>query len=116
MFEGTIAQPIPDGVSELQGVGDMWQSYDVWLRFRATDAAIAAIIHDGFERVSYGRVADRFRLPRGYDRFRPDWAPPTEQVECYEATRSCPWSTAGGRQYLLIDRTTGTVYARADGD
>src|SRR3954471_16209147 len=40
IFEGVIREGIPTGVRELQGVGDMWQSYNVWLRFQAPDTFI----------------------------------------------------------------------------
>lgn len=115
MFEGVLLRPVPGGVRDLQGVGDMWQSYSVWLRFRGTDEAIQQIVTDGFVRTSRADAAPHFHLPNGYDLFDPVWAPPVERCEYYRAARRCPWSEGGGRQWLLIDRESGVVYACAEG-
>jgi hypothetical protein len=115
MFEGVIVSPIPEDVSRVEGVGDMADTYYVWLRFRATDRFIDALITSGYNRAEWPEVELRVRLPNvypGYHKFNPPWAPEAiAKKECYEGHPECPWSPeAQPTHYLVIDRSTGTVY------
>lgn len=110
MFSYVIESPIPPTVSNLQGVGDTWQGYSLYLRFNAPDADVDRIIATGFQPAAWSDISYRFNLPQGYDRFSPPWNPAAiSNKECYEADATNQW-THGGTHYLVIDRSTGTVY------
>jgi len=110
MFQYVILNPIPASVANLQGVGDTWQGYSLYLRFNASEADIDALIAQGYKPTTWQSISDWFALPPGYDRFKPAWNPgaiPTK--ECYEMEVQNPW-THEGTHYLVIDRSSGTVY------
>ena len=111
MFQHVIQKPIPASVANLQGVGDTWQGYSLYLRFNASKADIDAVIAQGFKPATWQSISFRFNLPSGYDRFTPAWGPgsiPTK--ECYELSNLKNGWTHSGTHYLVIDRSTGTVY------
>jgi hypothetical protein len=114
MFEGLIESPVPEDVREIEGVGDLWQSYNIWLRFKASDAFIESLLAQGYVRVAWEQVAGHMRLPdqSGYHRFRPSWNPEAiEGKECFAGYIRCRWSGQhSGEHFLVIDRRTGTVY------
>jgi hypothetical protein len=115
MFEGVIASPVPEDVSSVQGVGDLADTYYVWLRFRATNRFIDALIESGYHPAEWPEVETKVRLPNshpGYQRFNPPWAPElVAKKECYEGEPACLWSPdAPPTHYLVIDRSIGTVY------
>ena len=111
MFQYVIQNPIPSSVTNLQGVGDTWQGYSLYLRFNASDADIDAVIGQGFKPATWQSVSRRFKLPPEYDRFRPAWKPEAISTkEFYELSDVSNTWTGSGTHYLLIDRSAGTVY------
>src|SRR5204863_10114071 len=62
MFEGVIVSPLPEDVSHVEGVGDMADTYYVWLRFRATNRFIDALIASGYRPAEWPEVELRVRL------------------------------------------------------
>lgn len=111
MFQYTIQNPIPASITNLQGVGDTWQGYCLYLRFNASKADIDAVIAQGFKPAKWADISHRFALPPGYDRFTPDWDPASlSKKECYELSSVKNGWTGSGTHYLVIDRSTGTVY------
>ncbi len=110
MFQHVIRNPIPPSVKNLQGIGDTWQGYSLYLRFTASDADIDSLVAGGYRPVAWEKIAFRFALPTGYDRFKPSWDPDAIATkECYEADGMLN-SWGNGFHYLAIDRRTGTVY------
>lgn len=78
MFAAVLQKPIPASVTQLQGVGDTWQGYQLFLRFQAADADIKSLLQLGYEVVDCDEIAYDFRLPdQSYDRFKPPWQPKT---------------------------------------
>ncbi len=111
MFEYTIQKPIPASVTNLQGVGDTWQGYNLYIRFQASDADIDALIALGFEPDTWQSISNRFDIPNGYDSFKPGWSPASIAIkECYSFDDVSNSWTGSGSHYLVIDRSTGTVY------
>ena len=111
MFQYTIRNPIPASVKNLQGVGDTWQGYSLYLRFNASDADIDSLIAQGFKPATWQSIASRFKLPAGYDRFTPKWNPASIAAkQCYKLDNVQNGWTHSGAHYLVIDRSTGTVY------
>ncbi len=111
MFQYTIQNPIPGSVKNLQGVGDTWQGYSIYLRFNASKADIDALIAQGFKPATWASISYRFKLPPGYDRFTPDWDPASISTkECYELSNVKNGWTHSGTHYLVIDRSSGIVY------
>ena len=110
MFSYVIESPVPTTVTNLEGVGDTWQGYSLYLRFHAPDADINRIIASGYQPASWSDISYRFNLPPGYNLFSPSWSPASiSNKECYEADVTNQW-TRGGTHYLVVDRSTGTVY------
>ena len=110
MFSHLIPSPIPPTITKLEGVGDTWQGYSLYLRFQAPDADIDRIITSGGFRPAAWSDTWRFSLPDGYDRFSTPWSPTSIATkECYVADVTNPW-THSGTHYLIIDRSTGNVY------
>jgi hypothetical protein len=111
MFQYVILNPIPASVTNLQGVGDTWQGYSLYLRFEASKADIDAVIAKGYKPATWQSISYRFVLPPAYDRFEPPWNPeaiPTK--ECYEMENVKNGWTPQGTHCLVIDRSSGTVY------
>ena len=111
MFQYVVVNPIPASVTKLQGVGDTWQGYSLYLRFDASKADIDALIAQGFKLTTWQSISYRFTLPPNYDRFNPPWDPGTiPSKECYEMQNVKNGWTHQGTHYLVIDRSSGTVY------
>ncbi|MCE5277552.1 MAG: hypothetical protein ABFD92_14375 [Planctomycetaceae bacterium] len=111
MFQYTIQNPISASITNLQGVGDTWQGYSLYLRFNASKADIDAVIAQGFKPATWASISFRFKLPAGYDRFTPAWDPASISTkECYELSDVKNGWTHQGTHYLVIDRSTRTVY------
>ena len=104
MFEHLIASPVPAEVTQLQGVGDTWQGYSLWLRFNAPDAFIRTLTENGYAAVPCNK--EMFVLSPGYDLFDPPWNPSVTQ--CYEGQIFNDWGN--GFHTLGIDSQTDTVY------
>jgi hypothetical protein len=111
MFRYTIRDPIPASVSNLEGVGDTWQGYLIYLRFQTSESDIDSLIASGYQSIKCPAIADRFVLPKGYNRFKPSWNPNLlSSKQCYEADDIKNRWTGSGSHYLLVDRKSGTVY------
>jgi hypothetical protein len=111
MFKYIIRDPIPLSIKHLEGVGDTWQGYSIYLRFQASDVDINALIAAGYKPVKCQIIADHFVLPTGYDRFKPSWNPKLSSDRvCYEDNEVKNSWTHSGAHYLLIDRKSRTVY------
>lgn len=116
MFRYTIEDPIPPGITNLQGVGDTWQGYNLFLRFGASDADIDAIIAKGYEPTTWAEVSEHFEMPESYNLFTPRWAPDSiVSKECHELVGVSNSWTGHGWHYLVIDRDSGTVYFHGGG-
>ncbi|MEX1015269.1 MAG: hypothetical protein WDZ31_00885 [Phycisphaeraceae bacterium] len=110
MFENVVLSPVPSSVTDLQGIGDTWQGYSLYLRFGAADVDIDAIIAHDYRPTQWSNIEWRFQLPPGYDQFISQWEPSRiKEPECYEADLSNNWTHAG-THYLVIDRSRGVVY------
>lgn len=115
MFEAVLMSPVVGGVSDLQGVGDTWQGYSLYLRFTATSDCIDSLIATGYRDVYWSDIEEEFDLPAGYDRFDPDWAPGAIcDKDCYFDEVENSW-THSGTHWLVVDRESGTVYFRGLG-
>ena len=111
MFQYTIQNTIPTSVTKLQGVGYTWQGYSLYLRFNASKTDIDALIAQGFQPATWASISYRFNLPTAHDRFTPEWNPASISTkECYELSDVKNGWTHNGTHYLVIDRSTGTVY------
>ena len=111
MFQYVIMNPIPASVKNLQGVGDTWQGYSLYLRFTAAMHDIDAVIAEGFQPVEWKSISSWFVLRPGYDKFSPAWHPEAiAKRECYEMDNVSNDWTGSGSHYMVIDRGTGTVY------
>ncbi|MGK7905704.1 MAG: hypothetical protein AB4040_00540 [Synechococcus sp.] len=110
MFVHLLVDPVPTGVTQLEGVGDTWQGYRIYLRFNADKTVLASILATGFEQTSCADIKDRFDLPNGYDQFSSPWNPHTmTEAECYEADVSNDWTSSGSHS-LIADPEATTVY------
>jgi hypothetical protein len=111
MFRYTIRDPIPASVRHLEGVGDTWQGYSIYLRFQTSQSDIDALIASGYQPIKCPAIADRFVLPKGYNRFKPSWNPNlSSSNRCYEANAIKNKWTGSGSHYLVVDPKSGTVY------
>jgi hypothetical protein len=110
MFEHIIQKPLPPSVTKLQGCGDIWQGYSIYLRFHASPEFISKLLASGWRPTEWKRIEDHFRLPSPeYDRFTPAWTPDAiKEKECYEG--QFPNSSGNGTHYLLLDRANGILY------
>lgn len=112
MFAAVLQKPMPTSVTQLQGVGDTWQGYQLFLRFQAADADIEALIQSGYEGVDCDAIASDFRLPnQSYDSFNPPWQPQTMSTkECWIVNQVSNAWTSSGTHHLIIDRSQNLIY------
>jgi hypothetical protein len=115
MFAAVIADPIPTEVTALQGVGDTWQGYQLFLRFTAPEA-IRNALFASYEETPCEDLLLRLALPDpAYDQFTPSWTPQTViDPACYTAEVSNAW-TYGGSHIILVDAATNQVYFQGIG-
>ena len=88
VFETLIAQPIPDEVTDLQGVrADSMQGYVAFLRFRAPSLAAAGLAGPHYRPVACQEIRPYFQLP-GFiaSPFSPPWSMPAASELCVEAS------------------------------
>lgn len=118
MFEILIAQPLPDNISDLQGVGDTEQGYSIFLRFQTGMPFIVSHLREGYKEVDCKEVLSHLELPKGYDRFTPSWDPGAiEPAICYRSVNSVTNSwTQQGHHYFLVDARTLTIYFHGVGE
>jgi len=112
MFAAVLQKPIPASVPQLQGVGDTWQGYQLFLRFQAADADIQSLLQSGYESVDCDAISSDFRLPDpSYERFDPPWQPQTISTqECWTANPVSNSWTSSGTHYLIIDRQNKLIH------
>lgn len=112
MFEAVLQKPIPASVTQLQGVGDTWQGYQLFLQFQAAHTDIESLIQSGYETVDCAAISTQFRLPdRAYDRFDPPWENLNIAAkDCYSANGLTNSWTGSGSHYLMLDRRNKVVY------
>ena len=110
MFAAVIANPIPPEVTELQGVGDTWQGYQLFLRFTAPEATRMQLF-EAYTPVPCDEVMPRLALPEpAYDKFAPVWTPQTVvDPACATAVVSNEW-TYIGTHTILIEAATNEFY------
>ncbi len=117
MFEYVLASPVPTDVVDLQGGGDTWQGYNLWLRFRASENTIQQLLTHEYEPVECTQVLPYLELKHTEIRFQPPW-----QFESIKDPQ-CHWTTDiitntwthAGQHYLLIDMDMQEVYFRGIG-
>lgn len=69
------------------------------------------MIAQGYKPTTWTSISYRFDLPAGYDPFTPDWNPASISTKKYYEFSNVKNAWAhSGRHYLVIDRSTGTVY------
>lgn len=112
MFAAVLQTPIPDSITQLQGVGDTWQGYQVFLRFQATEADIQSILQSGYESVDCDEIESNLQLPDpSYDRFDPPWQPQAISTnQCWTANSVSNAWTGSGTHHLLIDQKAKWIY------
>lgn len=117
MFAAVLQKPIPDSITQLQGVGDTWQGYQLFLRFQAAEDDIQSLLQSGYESVDCDAISSNFLLPdQSYDRFDPPWQPKASpKNECWTADSISNSWTGFGTHYLLIDRQNKQIYFTGTG-
>jgi len=116
MFRYTIQDPISSSIKNIEGVGDTWQGYSIYLRFQASKPDVDSILGSAYKPVNCSTISSRFELPKGYDRFKPPWNPKiTNSTQCYEANGIQNSWTGSGSHYLMFDRKRGIIYFRGIG-
>lgn len=112
MLAAVLQEPVPANVTQLQGVGDTWQGYQLFLRFQATESDIESLLSSDYKSVDCDAIASNFRLPDpSYDRFDPPWQPQTIPAnQCWTATSVSNSWTGSGTHHLLIDQQTKWIY------
>lgn len=117
MFAAVLQKPIPESITQLQGVGDTWQGYRLFLRFQAAEADIQSLLQSGYKSVDCDAISSDFRLPDpSYNRFDPPWQPPASSTnECWTTNSVSNSWTGFGTHYLLIDRENKLIYFSGTG-
>lgn len=117
MFAAVLQKPIPASITQLQGVGDTWQGYQLFLRFQAAESDIQSLLQSGYKSVDCDAITSNFRLPDpSYDRFDPPWQPQvSSKNECWTANPVSNSWTGFGTHYLLIDRQNNQIYFTGTG-
>lgn len=109
MFEAIVESPVPDDVTELDGGGDTWQGYRIYLVFRASDAFIQKMVSKDYELVSCSTLQRRLELSDDLDVLRDRWKAPTvKNAKCYEGESKNKWGN--GLHSIVVDVAAGTVY------
>lgn len=106
MFEHLIESPVPSSVSNLQGVGDTWQGYAIWLRFTAAPAFANSLQAKGFSPVPCNDIETVFELPADYNVFNPPWNPTMDQ--CFGGNIMNDWGN--GYHAIGINTVSQTVH------
>ncbi len=117
MFEYVIASPVPTDVVDLQGGGDTWQGYNLWLRFRASETAIQQLLAHEYEQVECEQILPYLELNHTGIEFQTPWQPESiEERQCYWTPDiiTNPWTSAG-QHYLLVDMNMQEIYFRGIG-
>lgn len=112
MFEALIMDPMPSSIKNLEGVGDTWQGYNIFLRFEADGEFIGRLSGEGYEKVEWDAVKSRFELPKGYDKFKTPWKlDEIKNKECFRSSGNVKnkW-THSGEHFFVIDRERSLVY------
>lgn len=111
LFEVVLAQPVPDTVTELQGVAEIWQGYGFYLRFNASSAT-RDLLFEEFASIPCDDIIAEFTLPDpDYDLFTPSWNPEgLTNPQCLEQSGIQNEQTHAGTNFVMFDPVSGVIY------
>ncbi len=111
MFEYLIEKPLPARVQNLEGGGDTWQGYSIYLRFTPDSGFRSRLVAAGFRETKWEQIRFRFALPNDLGaKFSTPWAPDSiKRKKCFEKDVTNPWTHAG-THYFVLDEENGIVY------
>lgn len=117
MFTALIGHLTSMEVKDLQGTGDTWQGYDIWLRFTSTDSNfINRLIQEGYQEIPCDSA--NFSLPnRNYDIFKnPTWGDlKTDEGKCFFKNKIKNAWTHFGSHYFYMSPQNNLVYFHGTG-
>lgn len=99
---------------ELQGIGDTWQGYNCFFRFRFEAGTFGSyLVKNGFHKADFTSVEYRFKLPLGMRKhFTPPWQPTLQpKSEIYIKEFRDASSTV-----VLLQHTDGYAFVHSSGD
>jgi hypothetical protein len=105
-YRALIANPIPAGVTELQGGGTTWQGYSISLRFRARSLEDAGFTQPPYEQADCARVhSDLTANPLDPSPFDPEWKVPEagNPICLVWSELYNDWTTLGNHSVLYVD-------------
>ena len=110
VFESAFGEAVPPTVTDLQGAGEAWLDYTLYLRFRAEAVELSTILgkggYGGWTPISWEEIGEKIAIqPAHQKHFRPPWAPASLSMkECYHRGSSLD------DQYLVFERSSGICY------
>lgn len=110
MFRNTFGNLTPTSVTNLQGFGEGHLGSTSHFRFEASPEDFELLIkRGGWLQTSWDLVKDKFKLEESdAKRFVPVWDP--ESCVTKEVYSQRDVNSDSGNTFLLLDRTTGTMY------
>lgn len=111
MFQNYLHKIIPEGVSNIEGIGDGWQGASIYLKFNATDSALKELLVNA-KKAKWNEMNEHFEIPFTWDwgEFKDGWNP--EDIEapiCY-IEEFFPKEGVRRVKYFAIDRKKNEVY------
>ncbi len=104
-YRALIADPIPAGVTDLQGGGLTWQGYTIRLRFRAPSLERAGFAQPPYQSADCSRLESELRSdPFDPSPFDPEWKIPDGGdpicLEWHELSND--WTTLGNHLVMYV--------------
>lgn len=111
MLTAVVSPPASLQVTNLQGGGDTWQGYAIYLRFEAADFD-DFLLEDEYEPADCEAILDGLtRMSDFQDQFSPPWMPgEVEKPGCFIKSAVANSWTNFGTHYVLVDLQGDTVY------
>ena len=116
LFEMIIADPIPTDVTNLEGASLVWQGYEVYFRFNATEEFISKLL-ENHEEVLCESIKERLGKSESLKGYLDFWdVDKVKHPKCYKSKGFYSnKATHSGRDCILIDRDNNVVYYHGGG-
>jgi hypothetical protein len=107
-----MGTPLPSGMTELTGIGETWQGFDCYFRFRIDSEELRKHLdRNGYEEKEVTDFVRRFTIdPRFAKYFSPAWSPNLELTSKVYVQNPSDYQT-----FVLLDANSDTVHVWTGG-
>ncbi|MDY7396456.1 hypothetical protein UMM65_14490 [Aureibaculum sp. 2210JD6-5] len=111
IVEYIIEKPLVESISDIEGGGECWQGYSLFLKFNTAPSFIDKLLNLGYEETTWNDIEYGLTSPIDLKLdFKEGWNPENvKNKRCFSKRDSNEW-TGGGDHYYLVDTDQNIAY------